>query len=211
MDLKVLTGIKEVVVTLAALAGAIVALVGLTAWRRQLAGKHEYEVALNFLRSAYKVRDAIATVRHPIMSSGEQAAALAELGLESTVKGATDFKQERILATAATYQVRWKAVLEAAREMDLAAVEGEVLWGEEATVRVRKVRGCVVQLQAAIEEYLSYQRDPNAGPLSSERNKALRGLLYCLGGESDDKKDPLSAGLQAALRSIEEFVRPKLK
>jgi hypothetical protein len=49
--LPFLTGLKEIVVTVAAAIGAFVAVRGLTTWKAQLSGKAEYEVAVKFLRA----------------------------------------------------------------------------------------------------------------------------------------------------------------
>ena len=48
-----MTAIKDIVVTASALTAAVVAVVGLNAWRRQLAGQNEYEVGQHVLRASY--------------------------------------------------------------------------------------------------------------------------------------------------------------
>src|SRR5258706_15365169 len=119
--LPFLSALKEVVVTAAAVTGAIVALLGLNAWRRQLSGKTEYDVALRFLRAVYKLRDAVGLVRSPFMSAGEMAHAVKETDPSRPSEGSP------LEATAAAYELRWKSIMEAMSDIQLVELEAEVL------------------------------------------------------------------------------------
>src|SRR3954451_15902945 len=63
--------IKDVITGIAALVAAVVAVRGLRAWKRQLAGNASYELAKRVLASALKVREEIRNVRNPIIFAGE--------------------------------------------------------------------------------------------------------------------------------------------
>jgi hypothetical protein len=56
---------KDVVIGLSAASAAVFAYLGLSAWRRELKGKSEYELAKEVLKSVYKVREAFKHVRRP--------------------------------------------------------------------------------------------------------------------------------------------------
>ena len=63
------TLIKDVITGLSALTAAIIAILGLQAWKKQLKGKTEYELAQKYLRAIYKIREAFAWVRNPYQSA----------------------------------------------------------------------------------------------------------------------------------------------
>lgn len=200
-----LSATREAVVTVAALTGAIVAVLGLNAWRRQLRGRTEYEVGLAVLRAAYKVRDAISVVRHPFMSSGEQASAMAELDQDTDDSPDEDPDERVNRSTAAAYQVRWQRVLDAMQELDVACVEAEVLWGKDATEPIRQLRKCVPELSVALSEYL---REKQTRLTIHRPARDLEDVERIVFGISDD---PFSGRVRAAVEAVEQFVRPKLK
>lgn len=70
------TLLKDIVTIIALIVSAIVAVPGINAWKEQITGKAEYELAHRLLRSVYQVRDAIRNVGTPILTSGEIAHAL---------------------------------------------------------------------------------------------------------------------------------------
>lgn len=123
-----LTGLKEIVVTAAAATGAIVAWIGLNAWKRQLSGKTEYDVALRFLRAVYRLRDSIALVRSPFMGVGEMAHALRETAGAGETGGSEEQPADDI---AAAYELRWKSIMEAMSDLQVVSQEAEVLWGRK--------------------------------------------------------------------------------
>ena len=57
--------VKDIVITLAAASAALCVYLGLNAWRNELKGKAEYELAKNVLKSVYRVREAFKHVRNP--------------------------------------------------------------------------------------------------------------------------------------------------
>src|SRR5215212_10812739 len=76
-----LSFIKDLVTVFATVIGGGIAIYGLVAWKRQLRGRTEYELARRVLRAVYKVRDAIQGVRNPLQSAGEIEASLKEAGI----------------------------------------------------------------------------------------------------------------------------------
>src|SRR3972149_3543256 len=63
-------------------AGVYFAASGLSTWRDQLHGRTEYDLARRYLRSTYKVRDALQRVRSPFMFGEEMMAALKMEGID---------------------------------------------------------------------------------------------------------------------------------
>ena len=88
-----ITIIKDIFTCLAAITASVVAVLGLQAWKKQLKGKTEYELAQRLLRGVYRVRNAFADVRNPRKTDAEIAQAMREENIEGdpykdpTVKG----------------------------------------------------------------------------------------------------------------------------
>src|SRR4051794_30797021 len=104
MAIEVLPVIKDCVTIIATVTGASVALIGLSAWKRQLRGKENYDLARRLLRAAYSARDAIAMIRSPLITGGEFDEALREVNKApgTTIPDTTDY-----VRYAAVYQHRW--------------------------------------------------------------------------------------------------------
>ena len=66
-----LSALKDLAVAGAAVATAFFAYKGLSAWRSELKGKAEYQIAKDVLRAVYKVRDAFMVVRNPAIWQAE--------------------------------------------------------------------------------------------------------------------------------------------
>lgn len=118
--------LPKIITTAAAAVGAYVALSGLSAWKKQLKGKTDYELARRYLRSVYKLRDAMRGVRNPFISSDEMFAALKDSGLEES-----DF-ENRQKTNRAVYARRWDRVVSATSDLEVELLEAEVSWGKEA-------------------------------------------------------------------------------
>lgn len=192
--------LKELALGGAAIAGAVIAWKGLDAWKRQLRGKSEFEVALSLLRSCFRLREAIALVRHPMIERGEMVAALDAAGSEPTQ---TEHPLEwHSRGQAAVYETRWKSISDAMAELDTARIESEVLWGRDIADRVVALKRPVGILRWAVSTSLS----GGEVHLSQEQRKEIRETMY-LG----QQPDPYGESVDAAVRAIEEYVRPKIK
>ena len=62
---------KDLILSGAAITGAVVAIKGLSTWRRQLQGQSEYDLSRRILVSLFQYRDALNSVRNPFMWNNE--------------------------------------------------------------------------------------------------------------------------------------------
>jgi hypothetical protein len=62
---------KDIIISIAAIVGSVIAIKGLITWKRKIKWKTEYGLARRFLVSLYKYRDAVNGVRHPVMMAYE--------------------------------------------------------------------------------------------------------------------------------------------
>lgn len=180
----------EAVNTVAIVTGAIVAIVGVNTWKKELAGKVEYELARRYLKSVYKVREAIKFVRNPFIPVDEISIALKESGLEEA-----DYSDHE-RSNRAVYSKRWKKVTEASTDLNVELIEAEVSWGKEAVEVSKGLTDQVNKLFVALKMFLEVREI-----------KHDRGIIY----EGYDANDVFNQDLEKAIKKIESYVRPHLK
>jgi len=192
-------------VTLAAAGGAIAAWYGLDAWRRQLAGRADYDAAVGLLRATYRMRNAIRRVRAPMMFASEEAHALKTQGIAAT----GDVGKDYLAGIEAAYTERWKAIGEAGADLDVAALEAEVLWGAQGPAATWPLRVCVLDLNWALGYYLAERRQSRADEATRKLSEKAFGIVYYLG--DDPELDPFSAKVNGAVTQAETLLRPKIE
>jgi hypothetical protein len=195
---------KDILTGVAALTAALVAVLGLQAWKRQLKGKVEYELARRVLRSAFNVRDAIRFVRNPLQMGGEIERAIKEAGVDIDPKSAAF----RAKSEAAVYQGRLKKVDQALSELGIELTEAEVSWGPEIKNRVRPLRDSVAKLVSKIWLRIDNLENPEDKGDAKER-KEIRDIIYLQSEDPD--RDTFAAEINRAVDEIAEFLKPYLK
>jgi len=181
--------ILEILNTLAICVGAFMAVVGINAWKKQLKGSTEYELARRYLKAVYKVRDSIKYVRNPFISIEEMTRAYDENDIKDP-----DFSDNR-KTNRAVYSIRWKKVIDAKTELDVELLEAEVMWGKKAVDIISDFNAQITKLYVSLKMFLE------------ERNiRPDRDIIYDLGDE--DKFNP---ELNVAIVQIEELLKPHLK
>ena len=195
---------KDVLTGVAALTAAIVAVLGLQAWKRQLKGKVEYELARRILRAAFNVRDAIRLVRNPFQMGGEIERAVKESGIDIDPNSPAF----RAKSQAAVYQGRLKKVDQTMSELEIEVTEAEVLWGHEIQNRVKPLKECIGKLVSKIWLYTYNLEHPEEKVDSNER-KEIRDIMYLQ--SEDPYKDSFATEVNRAVDSIAEFLKPYLR
>lgn len=193
--------IKDIILAVAAATGAVVGVVGLKTWRRELHGKVEYELARQLIKSCYKFRDAFAFVRRRFVTEGEEQS-------QAIAKQSDICKtEERIRTRSVVYENRWKILMEAAAELDTEILEGEVIWGPEIEQELMPpFRLLVIELSAALEDFL-LTSDPDQMTFTRDQTVEVRRKFL---GERDSS-DELAKKLNTAISAVETRLRPYLK
>ena len=168
--------VKDCVLAMLAAGTLWVGRQGLQTWRRQLVGTVHFDVARKHAKAAYQLRDAIRTARSPVYMSHE-----------------VPLQRDRSDAQAEA-DVMWRAfsnrmdpVWEALRELDLATLESEALWGAAMRDASIPFRGAVAALQAAHMSYCDNIR--SSGQTFGDDAvyaKQIRGQIYGLYNDSDE-------------------------
>lgn len=112
---------------------------------------------------------------------------------------------------AKAYQARWDRVVAARRELAAELLEAEVLWGAELGSRFKAVDALERELFVAVGTHVK-QNDPALHERSREalerRAAKRRDVLF---GNFDDGPDAYLSEYVAAVRAIEDYLRPHLR
>lgn len=201
---NIFIAIREVVVTAAAVTGAIIAVLGLKTWQKQLRGRTEYDLARRMLRAALEVRDGIRGVRSPFISPAEMEAALRSSGL-----GDEEIKKQMLQpeSTIAVYNVRWKRVADAVSSLQVETLEGEVLWGDVVKDRLKPLYDAVASLRVMLNRYFRAEAG-HRQPLTGVKLQEVNDIMY---ETSDDpQEDKFTRRVHDGIAQLESFLKPKL-
>lgn len=207
MDITVLnqwiTAGKDIVLGLSAASAAIFAYLGLSAWKKELKGKAEYQLAKDVLKSVYRVREAFKIVRNPAIYQYEYPEELQ--GHHGHLKPESDYE-----GTAHVYEKRWESMVKAFSELEEQHLDAQVEWGSEFQNKIVRLRTCRVDLMIAIQQMLERKKNPRAGaPNTAEEQSEKRSVLYNLGTES--KYDKFTPEIDEAINEFEQWLRPYIK
>jgi hypothetical protein len=192
--------LKDVVLAGAALVAAYVGLRGLGAWRRQLSGNTEYQLAKAMLASAYELRDAVAAFRNPFL----QHASDPDLPADKLKDLSREEREWHAFAQA--YQKRWEAVSKAKGRLDTNLFEAEAVWGPQIRNIVSLLNPLLGELLFAVQDRVE-ARKPGShyDRADAEEQRKQHDTLY--GGRSTDK---FKNKLEDVISAIENELRPHI-
>ena len=194
---------KDILLGISAAAAALFAYLGLSAWKRELKGKSEYQLAKDVLKSVYRVRDAFKHVRNPAIYQYEYPADMTDY--HGHLK-----REHRHEGTAHVYEKRWEIMAKAFQDLEEYHLDAQVEWGSEFQDKIVKLRSCRVSLMLAIQQMLERIKNPSAGALTpAEQKSEERSVLYNLGGDSN--LDKFSLEIDEAINEFEKWLRPYVK
>ena len=193
MSLKeIVTIVTSTITAVAAGVGAWVAVSGIQAWKKQLKGKTDYELARRYLRAVYKTRDAIKFVRNPFVSIEEIDKAAKEKNVSSTSIDDGGIR--------GVYSRRWDKVVEAGSDLSVELLEAEVSWGKGALEIEKDFDVCRRKLFADLKIFLSFGLNLGKRPDPKEH------IIYDMG-----EGDTYNAEMEKAILKIEEYLKPHLR
>lgn len=194
---------KDILLGLSAAAAALFAYLGLSAWKRELKGKSEYQLAKDVLKSVYRVREAFKHARNPAIYQYEYP--------EDMTDHFGHLKREhRYEGTAHVYEKRWEIMAKAFQDLEEYHLDAQVEWGSEFQNKIVKLRTCRVNLMIAIQQNLERIKNPSTAALSpAEQRAEERSVLYNLGPDSNQDKFTLE--IEEAINEFEKWLRPYVK
>jgi hypothetical protein len=201
MSLDWLGNVRDIVLTGCALSGTFLAWRGVSAWRRELQGRTEYDLARRVLAGVYRVRDAIGRVRSPMMLTSEYADR-AGRDPNSHTADPDDI--------AYAYQRRWTPLQDALTSLEVDLLEAEAIWHDELRECSKQLKSCVATLFASVHSYIRAQRRdyPGADP-DLKFIRKLEHVIWPMG--TDGQPDEYGQKLSGAIASFETLLRPHLR
>jgi len=198
--------LRDVTVSLSALAAALLAFMGLNAWRRQLRGTTEYQIALRTLKAIYALRESITEARGRI-------AAVPYPG--QRLSGGRGHAESDVLGAARSYRQRLTRVGKRRADLLLAEQEALAVWGDKA-------RDALVNLLAAADELFTTYDQYFDAELTRARKKDREAreeepgpedvMMYrVLYSAADPDKDPFGKRIARSSSHAEGFFRDRLK
>lgn len=196
---------KDVITALATFTASVTAIVALRAWKKQLKGRTEYELARRLLRSVYRVRAEIEALRMPLIYIGEVQKVLKEAGITAE----PDEKHYGGRAEALVYQSRWKRLHEALSDLQVELLEAEVSWGDEIIKSQGRLRECITSLFLNVYRRL-WQIDSSRNyQVDEDTQKEIDRILYK--SISNPDVDPFGDEIKGSIEHIEAYLKPFLK
>jgi hypothetical protein len=127
--------------------GTVSAILGLSAWKKQMKGKTEYELARRLLHGLYNIRESIAEVRYPYIASDEYIKSLQDQFDKQNIDPQNPkfegMKKEAI------YKSRWPKLLNVYKDYMVDVLEAEAIWGKDARQVLEKINLSINTLQTA--------------------------------------------------------------
>jgi ribosome-associated translation inhibitor RaiA len=177
-----------------------VAYTGLEKWHKELRGKANFEVAREFIKSVYKLRDEIKICRSPFISAMEF-----PKGYYTSHGNHT--AEEKGQAMAHVYGRRWESVGKATQEFDTVSLEAEALWGISIKEKIQDFRKCVHSLNVYIQAYISNEYSDNEDFNSDQEHaKEVKNVIWDIKSEEND----YTKRIDAAIEALEKEIRPHL-
>lgn len=194
-----IAAIKDIFLFGAAVTTAYVAYRGLEKWKEELSGSASFDVARQFMRSVYMVRDEIRSCRSPFVSASEFPE-----GYQGAIGNPTTREQGD--AWLHVYKNRWQPVMDAIQEFDSATLEAEALWGANVKEAAQELRQLVIRLRASIDAFIRNEYSGRQDFHDREFGVRIRADL----NDTEMETDTFSPAIQAAIERIEDLMRPHL-
>jgi hypothetical protein len=193
--------IASVVESLAVIIAAIVAIFGITAWRREHVGRKRIDTAEEILEAFYRIRDALAHIRHPYASGSEGRTRIRRDGERED--------ESQLLDNAYVAIERYQAYKDDFARLRALKYRSLAYWGTKATLPFDTLDVIVNRVWAAARS-LPYQwRREFADPSTPEFDKHLKRLNKLeadfWAGSEDDTLTPLADKM---VIQAEELCRP---
>src|SRR6266540_7384743 len=176
--------IKDIITGLSAATAAIIAIMGLQTWKKQLRGKTEYELAQRMAKATYKVREAVAGFRNPLSVGIEIQQAMDEANSDQT-----NDPNLHARSAQSAYNKLWQTVQEAFVDLEAVSLEAEAIWGESVTENLKPLKRCAATLFEHRQAYLQNLLKPSYSPGKEVENQILE-VIY--GWPGNPENNPFS-------------------
>ncbi|QKF83461.1 hypothetical protein [Halarcobacter ebronensis] len=200
---EIIVCIKDVVLMSTAITASVVAVKGLSTWKKQLKGKDEYELCKRILIDLYKYQNGIRIVRNPAMFQYEYP--------EEIDRKKWNDKEKKYKKLVYAYEKRWQHIQDNRIKLNLSIIESKVYWENELEKLFKPIFEFENKLFNSVQDILltnnpdqddEYKKVVQKNFYEEKKSK----ILYFLG-----EKDEFDNKLEDNIKEIENFIRAKLK
>lgn len=201
---EIVSSMKDILVSSAAIIGACVAVKGLSTWKRQNKGQFEHDLSRRILVDLFKYRDSINGVRNPAIWTYE---------MPSPPEDKLAFmspEQVHFYGISNAYKNRWDNVLTQRTSLYADLVEAEAIWGDELETLFKKLFSLEEELFLRIKYYLEMiDPDEDASRKDALRDiiRKMRDIMYDVSSATDDE---YKIEFNNGIKDIEKYLKPKL-
>jgi methyl-accepting chemotaxis protein len=189
--------IKDIALTLAAFTAMFVALYGLNKWKTEHKGKAYFDAAKTLLSSVYSVRNNFEIVRSRWLDASEFPEDYA------SKNPADQTAEDKANSNWYVYKNRLEPLTKAMNELDVALIEGEVLWGFEVKDEGQKINSSFNRLVRSIKDVIREEYQGISDPRDEETKKYRKDIAA-----SRDSEDELSKQIQSSVEYFESLLKP---
>ncbi|MBI5709166.1 MAG: hypothetical protein HZC42_02535 [Candidatus Eisenbacteria bacterium] len=147
--LKLISMLKDLIIADLAIVTAVVAVFGLTTWRRQLAGESRHRIAYRVMSRAILLRNTILELRRESFPTY----------IRTEDKTPVDIASHQIMDRHVAYLSRLSRLHAAVAKLEAAELQASVLFGDVAVEGIlRALFNCATRLEDAVPEYYALNR-----------------------------------------------------
>ncbi|MFK9098302.1 hypothetical protein ACJEBH_14170 [Pseudomonas guariconensis] len=175
---------------------------GLSAWRKQLKGSSDHNLAMDALVELYKFRDAINGARQPVFLPNAFDFGVPSISLDEQVARYNVFSD--------ALKAKHAAVLSAKARLEAAILGCEAAWGEVAIEPLTKLKKRYGELETAVKVLLI-----NADPKMDDQTKNFYSGIYRANGNiafqsTDKESSAFTDAFGEELTGMELYLKSKL-
>ncbi|MEP2027345.1 MAG: hypothetical protein ABJI96_01405 [Paracoccaceae bacterium] len=204
--IEVLSLVANAVIAISAAAGASAAWQGLNTWKNQANFETNHDLARKILVQFFRHRDAISTVRNPIMWAHETRAAIQMVEVDQRDVGE---EKKNFLGIAYAYDDRWQQITKVRAELYPLLLEADAIWGSELDSLVQPLFVLEGELSSYIHRQLRVDNPDNTKGRREAAQRSLeksRDVMHADFGDEDEYK----IDYDTKLKAVEDFLRVKL-
>ena len=193
------SSLAEIITAIAAIAGAITAAIGVNTWRSELKGRAEFDSAINLMRSIYKARQCITSIRSPFIFANE---------FPDEYKSASSSRtpEQEANGYAHVFKRRWEPLSPAIEELELNVIEAEILLGKDVANATKEFMQNIRRLQVSIETFIE-EKSSHTEPIDKSFSITLRRDVF----DTKSKDNELSQNFESSVSSLERLMVKHLK
>lgn len=195
--------IPDYITAAAAVWAASIAHRGVNAWKSELIGRSDHELASRLLLRLYRWRDAIEAARSPGMSSSEYADYPGTNSEPPRMKKSSD---EELAKMQYAYEKRLNRIREALSKLEVTCKETEALWNYSFAAEKARLRDCYFELMASIYYWIGTREQGRIDEGQNDEYMTHFGNVF----GSYGPKDTFHKKYTEAIRDFEPKARKRL-